>query len=83
MGEAQFRLADPQGQLLAEIADPSITVGSVMVTYAFALLDADAVEWPVVNRAIIDRWSAATLDRVKRGAWKRYERKRQQEARDA
>lgn len=70
MGDAQIRLADPQATLLEEIADPAVRVKNVTLTYAFALLDQGAVDWPRVNRAIIARWSASALDRVKRDAWR-------------
>lgn len=80
MSELQVRLADPQAQLITEIADPATTIKSLTLTYAFALLDQDAVEWPVVNRAIIERWSASALDRVKKNAW-RMVRDRQRERR--
>lgn len=76
MADAQVRLANPEGQLLGEIADPTMTVRDVTQAYALALLDQDAVRWPVVNRAIIARWSMAALDRVKRDAWKRLEARR-------
>ena len=75
MSDVHVRLADPEGQLLAEIADPATTARSLVLTYAFALLDQDRVDWPKVNRAIIGRWSPAALDRIKRDAWRRVERK--------
>jgi hypothetical protein len=72
----EMRLTDPQGTLLEEIADPAMRVKDVTLTYAFALLDQEAVDWPEVNKAIIGRWSVATLDRVKREAWKLYQQRR-------
>jgi hypothetical protein len=65
-----IRLADPQGQLLEEIADPKMTRRQVALTYRLALLDQDAVDWPTVNRAIVARWSLSALNWIKQFAWK-------------
>ena len=63
-------LADPQDQLLTEIADPTMTRRQVALTYRLAALDPDRVDWPVVNRAIVARWSVSALEWVKREAWR-------------
>jgi len=78
---AEIRLADPQATLLEEIADPAVRIRDVTITYAFALLDQDAVDWPEVNKAILARWSARTLDRVKRDAWRMLAEKKERERR--
>ena len=62
-------LVDPQGQLMQEIADPRMTRDDVAQTYALALLDMESVDWPAVNRAIIERWSPSALGYVKDRAW--------------
>lgn len=65
----RIRLADPQGQLLAEIADPAMKRRDVAMTYRFAILEPDRVDWPKVNKAIIDRWSVSGLNWIKKFAW--------------
>lgn len=71
----QVRLNDPQGQLLAEIAEPATTIRSLTLTYAFALREQDQVDWPTVNRAIAARWSMRALSKIKADAWKKIEQK--------
>lgn len=68
-GEFLCVLADPQGQLLEEIADPKMTRRQVALTYRLATLEPGAVDWPVVNRAIVARWSVSALDWIKKTAW--------------
>lgn len=65
---AVIRLADPQGQLLEEIADKRMTRRQVALTYRLALRQQDEVDWPAVNRAIIARWSLSALEFIKRTA---------------
>jgi hypothetical protein len=65
----EFRLADPEGELMETIARPGTKIRELTVTYGLALRDMDRVDWPKVNAAIIERWSAGTLDRVKKAAW--------------
>lgn len=69
MSGAQFRLADPEGELMETIARPGTKVRELTITYGLALRDQDRVDWPKVNTAIIERWSVATLARVKKAAW--------------
>jgi hypothetical protein len=73
--EFTFELADPQAQLLEEIANPALHRKDVMMTYALAIrqdLRTDGeVEWPVVNTAIVARWSKGSLNWIKREAWKK------------
>ena len=66
-------LVDPQGDLMREIADDWMTRKDVALTYAFAMRSADDVDWPIVNQAIIERWSMAGLKFVKEQAWKLHE----------
>ncbi len=53
---------DPQASLLREIADKRMRRDDVALTYAFALRHPDEVDFGVVNRAIVDRWSMAALE---------------------
>lgn len=64
-------LLDPQETLLREIADSGCKREDVALTYAFALYQPDEVDWPTVNAAIIERWSASGLKWIKTRAWKR------------
>lgn len=66
----RVNLVDPEAQLLREIADKRMTRDDVKVTYAFAIRQADEVDFAKVNRAIIDRWSMAALRYIKEGAWR-------------
>lgn len=61
-----IQMVDPQGQLLREVADRD----DVALTYAFALRQAGEIDWPLVNRAILDRWSLSALKHIKERAWK-------------
>lgn len=67
---AGIELADPQGQLLEEIANPAMKRRDVAQTYAFALRSHDRVNWLLVNGAIIERWSVSGLKYIKDAAWK-------------
>lgn len=55
----RWLLANPEGQLLREIADRSLARKSVAMTYRLAMEAEQAggseVDWPKVNRAILDR----------------------------
>lgn len=71
MNDVRIELADPEGQLLEEIADPAMTRRDVALTYGLALRGSqDRVDWPKVNRAIVDRWSLSALEWIKAFAWK-------------
>ena len=66
----RIELADPEGDLLQEIADPVMRVADVRLTYRLALRSQDRVDWGKVNRAIIERWSLRTLSSIKSWAWR-------------
>lgn len=66
----RVELADPEGTLLREIADPQLTRDDVAMSYAMAMRGTEQVDWPKVNRAILERWSMAGLKYVKTEAWK-------------
>ena len=67
----RIELADPEVQLMEEIANPAMKRRDVALTYGLALRgDHSRVDWPEVNRAIVDRWSIAALKWIKDFAWK-------------
>lgn len=63
-------LHDPQAVILSEIADKKFKRNAVALTYAFCIRQSGDVDWPTINRAILDRWSQAGLEYIKREAWK-------------
>ena len=69
MTDVRIELADPEGQLLEEIANPKMTRRDVAMTYRLALRNADRVDWPKVNWAIAERWSLSALQWIKKFAW--------------
>ena len=65
-------VADSYARGIADKAEcPTVAMASA--TYADALITygPDGLEWSIVNRAILKRWSKATLERIKRFAWKK------------
>jgi hypothetical protein len=62
------RLADCQQTILNEI-QAGATRKSVAMTYRLAMDSGEAVDWPVVNSAIIARWSMSGLQWIKQQAW--------------
>ena len=67
----RIELADAEAQLLEEIADRRMGRRQVALTYGLAWRgDHSRVDWPKVNRAIVDRWSIAALKWIKDFAWK-------------
>jgi hypothetical protein len=71
-----IELANTTETLLVEISLPEMKQPDVALTYAMALRSSCKTNWSKVNRAIIDRWSFAGLERVKKLAWKRIYRLR-------
>ncbi len=69
MSELRIVLKDCQRVLLEEIADSAITQKSLASTYRLALRSGEEINWGIVNRAIIKRWSLSGLKRVKKMAW--------------
>ena len=65
-------LADPEGYLLEEIANPAMKRLDVAKTYRLILFGGDVgrVNWRKVNTAIIERWSVSSLEWIKAFAWK-------------
>ena len=67
----RIELADPERQLLGEIADPAMTRRDVALTYGLAIRGSqDRVDWRKVNEAIVGRWSLSGLQQIKDFAWK-------------
>lgn len=66
----RIELADPEGQLLEEIANPALKRRDVALTYRLAVHGSqDRVDWGKVNRAIIARWSVPALEWIKKFVW--------------
>ena len=63
-------LCRPTQTILNELEHPEIKQKSVALTYALAIRSREVTDWEAVNKAIIDRWSASGLDRIKKMAWK-------------
>ncbi len=65
-----FVLAVPEQTILGEIADRRMNQKDVAKTYALILRDSpNSVDWAKINEAIMNRWSFAGLERIKRMAW--------------
>ena len=66
-----LELADCENHLLREIADKRMKRRDVAQSYALALRSSerDRMDWGKVNRAILERWSKATLLWIKTQAW--------------
>jgi hypothetical protein len=67
-GAMRVELIDVEGHLLREIADPGMKRADVALTYAFGIRQG-GVDWPLVNRAIVERWSVSGLQWIKTKAW--------------
>lgn len=68
-------MMDVENTLLREIADKRMTRDDVALTYAFAIRQqghwsGNVVDYAVVNRAILGRWSMAGLKYIKEKAWR-------------
>lgn len=64
-------VADSYARGLADKAEcPTVADASAMYADALRTYGPDGVEWSIVNRAIIKRWSKSALERIKRAAWK-------------
>jgi hypothetical protein len=69
-------MVDPQATILGEIADQRLTRDDVAMTYAFCIRQSgpgwgnDEIDYAVINRAIMDRWSLSALKYIKEKAWR-------------
>lgn len=66
---------DCEDAILGEIADKAFTRDSIAQTYAFCLISDEKIDFPKINRAIVERWSRNALVYIKEKAWKLVERK--------
>ena len=66
---SRIELTNPTKVLLEEIAGKEFTRNSISATYSLALRSS-GVDWPTVNKAIIERWSFAGLEYIKKRAWR-------------
>ena len=64
-----IEMVDPQRVILEEIANKKFTRNSVALTYAFCLRQREEVDFGIVNRAILERWSRSGLEYIKKKAW--------------
>ena len=62
-------MINPQEQILGEIEDRAFTRDNVAKTYAFCIRQRHEVDFDIVNRAILKRWSPAGLLYIKKRAW--------------
>jgi hypothetical protein len=76
-GEVRIALADPERVLMEEIADKRMKREDVALTYALAIASGEEIDWPKVNRAIMDRWSASAMRWIKEFAWRQIRRSTQ------
>lgn len=70
-----IEMHDPQGTILWELKY-GMPQSSVAITYAYLMAqEGDSADWATVNAAIQKRWSGkSALARVKKQAWKIYEK---------
>jgi hypothetical protein len=59
----------PTLYLIALSRHDAITRDDMAIAYGRSLSDPN-VDWPAVNRAIVQRWSLSALKYIKREAWK-------------
>ena len=73
-------MVNPQKQILSEIGCKAFTRNSVASTYAWCIRQREECDFPLINRAILKRWSPYALDYIKKLAWKQFDiaRERQQ-----
>ncbi len=69
-------MVDCEDTMLSALKAPELTRDIIALTYAFALRSSEDVDFGKVNRAIMDRWSVAGLEYIKRKAWKLVDEKR-------
>ena len=61
-------LANCTQTLMNEIAEPTMRRRDIAQTYLLAMRSPETVDWSLVNRAIIARWSRSGLIWIKRQA---------------
>lgn len=68
MAETSVRveMRDCQATILTEIASPEVKQMSIAKTYWFCLRTSEKLDFGVINKAIIARWSIGGLNRIKK-----------------
>lgn len=69
MNETEQAQLDSTDELLDVITNPASIRRDVAEAYERAIARMDPVEWGIVNRAIVRRWSVSGLETIKREAW--------------
>jgi hypothetical protein len=64
-------MENPQAVILRDVADPTMKRQDVALAYAWAIRQADEVDFTVINQAIVERWSVSGLAFIKKLAWRR------------
>jgi hypothetical protein len=63
-----------QQSLIKKIKNPQWQQADIAKEYSAAIqeyvINGQDLNWPVINRAIVDRWGRSGLKRVKEMAWK-------------
>lgn len=65
----KIEMVDCVNTILREIAMPEIHQKDIAQSYALALRSSEKIDWAVINKAIIDRWSMAGLKKIKTMAY--------------
>ena len=70
MSDDQIRveIADVEGVIGNEIKQ-GLNQKQIAQTYALGLRSSWPTDWAKVNKMIVDRWSVAGLERIKKMAW--------------
>ena len=63
-------MVDIEYTLLKEIEDKAMKRNDIVLTYAFGLISSEDIDWPKVNKKIVERWSIDALRYIKNRAWK-------------
>ena len=66
----KLEIVNVQGMILGEIATKSMKRNDIALSYALCMVSSEPVDWAVVNKAIIERWSVAGLTYIKERAWR-------------
>ena len=68
--KAYIEMVDIEYTLLKEIEDKAMKRNDIVLTYAFGLISSEDIDWPKVNKKIVERWSIDALRYIKNRAWK-------------
>jgi len=69
-----WELCNVEAVMVREL-ESKATQKTVALTYAFALISSEKIDFKKINQLIIKRWSLSGLDRVMKMAWKLVEEK--------